>query len=57
MVLKFVTFYLMEYARDLPEGFGSETEEVLWLPFDEAVKKLNYQTEKDVLKKANDLLV
>lgn len=56
-ILKFVTFYLMEYVSDLPEGFGEETSEIIWLPFDEAVKKLSYSGEKHILKKAKDLLV
>lgn len=55
-ILKFVTFYLMEFVNDLPEGFGEETSEIAWLPFEEAVKQLSYSGEKAVLKKANNLL-
>jgi 8-oxo-dGTP pyrophosphatase MutT (NUDIX family) len=55
-VLKFVTFYLMEWIKDLPEGFGFETLEVAWLPFEEAHKKLTYEGEKQILKKAKDLI-
>ncbi|KKU57485.1 MAG: AP4A hydrolase [Candidatus Amesbacteria bacterium GW2011_GWA2_47_11b] len=55
-VLKFVTFYLMEWVSDLPEGFHFETLEVASLPFDEAYKKLTYPTEKQVLKKAKEIL-
>lgn len=55
-VLKFVTFYLMEWVRDLPEGTDFETSEVAWLPFNEAYERLTYQGEKDVLKKAKELL-
>lgn len=55
-IFKFVTFYLMEFTKDSPDGFGWETSEVLWLPFSEAVKKLSFSGEKQVLKKANDLL-
>lgn len=55
-ILKFVTFFLMEYVRNLPEGFDGETSEVVWLPFDEAVKKLSFSGEKQMLKKANELL-
>ena len=56
-ILKFVTFYLTEYIRDLPEGFDGETSEIAWLPFDEAYKKLSFSGEKQMLKKAKELLV
>ena len=55
-ILKFVTFYLMEYISDLPEGFGEETSEIVWLPFEEACKKLSFSGEKRILKKAKELL-
>ena len=55
-VLKFVTFYLMEWAKNLPEGFDFETSEIAWLPFEEAYKRLTYGGEKQILKKAKDLL-
>ncbi len=54
-VLKFVTFYLMGWVRDLPEGFDGETAEVLWLPFEEAYKKLSFSGEKQMLKKGASL--
>jgi len=56
-ILKFVTFYLMEYVRDLPEGYSWETEEVSWLPFSEAKKRLSFSGEKQMLVKAQELLV
>ncbi|HTK03686.1 MAG TPA: NUDIX domain-containing protein [Alphaproteobacteria bacterium] len=55
-IMKFVTFYLMEYVKDLPEGHDAETSEVVWLDFDEAYKKLSFSGEKQVLKKASELL-
>lgn len=55
-VLKFATFYLMEWVKDVAEGFGFETSEVAWLPFEDAYKRLTYKTEKDVLKKAEEIL-
>lgn len=54
--LKFVTFYLMEWEKNLPEGFGFETSEVYWLPYKKAYEKLSFQGEKEVLKKAKELL-
>ncbi len=55
-IMKFVTFYLMEYIKDLPEGHDAETSEVIWLPFDEAYKKLSFGGEREMLKKAQELL-
>jgi 8-oxo-dGTP pyrophosphatase MutT (NUDIX family) len=53
-ILKFVTFYLMEYVSDLSEGYDEETSEIAWLPFEEAYKKLSFSGEKQILKKAKD---
>lgn len=55
-ILKFVTFYLMEFVRDLPEGYDGETSEIAWLSFEEAYKTLSFSGEKQVLKKAKDSL-
>jgi 8-oxo-dGTP pyrophosphatase MutT (NUDIX family) len=51
-VLKFVTFYLMKYKKDLPEGFDFETSEIKWLSYQEAYKTLSFSGEKQMLKKA-----
>jgi 8-oxo-dGTP pyrophosphatase MutT (NUDIX family) len=56
-ILKFVTFYLMEYIKDDPKGFDWETAEIAWLPYSEAYKKLSFGGEKLMLKKANKLLM
>jgi len=55
-ILKFATFYLMKWKKDLPEGFDDETSEVSWLPYEEAYKKLSFGGEKQTLKKAKDIL-
>ena len=55
-IFKFVTFYLMKWEKDLPEGFGSETSDIAWLPFEEAYKRLSFSGEKQVLKKAKGIL-
>jgi len=55
-ILKFVTFYLMGWLLDLPEGFDGETSEIAWLPYETAYKTLSFSGEKSVLKKANELL-
>ncbi len=54
--LKFVTFYLMEFVNDLPEGPNFETSEVVWLSYMEARKQLSYSGEKKILDKAQELL-
>ena len=55
-VLKFVTFYLMEWKKDLPGGFGFETEAIEWLPYEEAYKRLSHSGERAVLRKAKERL-
>lgn len=55
-VMKFVTFYLMEYVSDAPEGFCFETSEVLWLPLAEGIQKITNTNEKEILKKAGELV-
>ena len=54
--MKFVTFYLMEWKKDLPEGFGFETSEIKWLPFESAIKKIKHKSEKEVIEKACEIL-
>lgn len=56
IVLKFVTFYLMEWLADLPQGFGFETERTEWLTFEEAKQRLTYKKEREILEKANNLI-
>lgn len=54
--LKFVTFFLMEYLNELPAGHDWETAEIAWLSFNEAGKILSFGGEKQMLKKAQELL-
>jgi 8-oxo-dGTP pyrophosphatase MutT (NUDIX family) len=55
-ILKFVTFYLMEWVKDLPEGPAFETEKVVWLLYKEARARLTHSGEKKTLDKAKRLL-
>ena len=55
-VLKFVTFYLLEWLSDLSEAFGFETEEVKWLSYRMARNKLTNTGEKKILDKAKMVL-
>jgi len=54
--LKFITYYLMRYINNLPNGFCFETSEVRWLSLGEAVKILSYSSERQILKKAASLI-
>lgn len=54
--IKFITFYLMEWVKDLPEGFGFETNEIGWFSLEKAKEKLKYKSEKAVLEKASEIL-
>lgn len=53
---KTVNFYLMEYTGQTPHGHDWEVEEVLWLPIDEAIKRANYKTDREILRKAKELI-
>lgn len=55
-ILKFVTFYLMAWVKDLPEGFGPETSEIYWGEFDQAEEKLSFPGEKKILSSASSIL-
>ena len=55
-IFKFVTFYLMEWKKDLLEGTTFETEEVAWLPHDKAKKLLKHKGEKEIMDKAKEVL-
>ena len=48
-VMKFVTYFVMEWTGDVPEGFGWETEEVKWVTKEEAMKMLIHKNERELL--------
>lgn len=54
-VMKFVTYYLMRYGKDIPSGWGWETAEAKWLAAEEAEKMLAYKSERNILEKAASL--
>ena len=54
-VLKFITYYLMEYVNDCIQGVGWETAEVKWVSSDEAMKLLAYKSERELLRQAERL--
>lgn len=55
-IFKTVVFYLMRYLQEAQSGFGWETEEVAWLPFEEAKEKLAFEKEREILEKAKEVL-
>lgn len=51
-VMKFVTYFVMEWVKDLREGLGWETEEVKWVTLNEALGMLAFKNEKQLLELA-----
>ncbi|TSC87948.1 MAG: NUDIX hydrolase [Microgenomates group bacterium Gr01-1014_16] len=48
-VMKFITYFVMEWEKDVPEGYDFETEEVKWVTKDEALTMLAFKNEKELL--------
>lgn len=54
-VHKFVSFYLMAYeSGDIADYDTSEVDGALWLPMEEAVARVSFESERDVLRKAQE---
>lgn len=51
-VKKEVTFFLMEYESGDVSNHSFEMEEVIWFGYEEAMEKLEFEGEKEALKKA-----
>lgn len=51
-IMKFITYFVMEYESDTPEGHDWETEETKWVTFAEAKDLLVHKNEKELLQKA-----
>src|SRR3954465_15340875 len=60
-VFKVVSFYLLRYSGgrlgELPPEHAHEVAEARWLPLEEAPKLLAYKGERDMARKALDLLL
>ena len=52
LVMKFITYFVMEYESDVPGGFGEETAEVKWVTEEEAIELLAHKNERESLHKA-----
>ena len=55
-VLKFITYFVMEWLENMKEGFGPETEEIKWLSQTEASELLVHKNERNLLNKAVELI-
>jgi len=59
-VFKIVSFYLLRYESgeidDISDDMRIEVKRALWLPLDEAARKLAYGGEREVVRKAREYL-
>lgn len=55
-VFKTVSFYLMRYERDTKEGPDEEVDKATFLPFGKAHSFLTFKNDKEMLKKAKEVL-
>ncbi len=55
-VFKIVTFYLLKFLDGDPSQHDREVDRVEWFPIDQAIKNASYHQEKEVLRKARDLI-
>jgi 8-oxo-dGTP diphosphatase len=53
---KTVHFYLMKYIEGNTDDHDHEVNEAVWFPIDEALRKLSYKSERDIMKKARDMI-
>ena len=53
---KFVHFYLMEYRAGDVTDHDHEVEEARWVSFEEALEMLEFKSERDVVKKAREMI-
>jgi 8-oxo-dGTP pyrophosphatase MutT (NUDIX family) len=52
-IYKTVHFFLMEAVRENRKQRDSEMDEVRWFNLEDAVKKISYRNERDILERAN----
>lgn len=55
-ISKQVDFYLMEYQSGEIANHDWEMEDALWLPYEEAINKLAFDSERKVLEKAREMV-
>ena len=54
---KFVHFYLLEYKSGDVSNHDHEVEESRWVSFDEAMKMLEFKSEREVAEKAREMIL
>jgi len=55
-IFKLVEYFLMEYVSGDIANHDWEMEEVEWLPFEEAYKRLEFSGQKKMLKQASEMV-
>mgnify|MGYP000851699073 CR=1 FL=1 len=53
---KYVTFFLMKYVSGNVEDHDQEVNEARWVEIDDAIEMLNFESEKQIMRKAKDIL-
>ena len=53
---KTVYFYLMEYKSGNTDEHDQEVDDAQWFPIEEAIDKLAYRGEKEILQKAKEMI-
>lgn len=56
LVMKLITYFVMEYVADAPGGHDWETAETKWMTIDEAQKFLVHKNERELLESAATML-
>lgn len=54
---KNVDYYLMEFIEGSTDDHDSEVDEVGWFPIDEALEKVIYKGDREIIKKAREILL
>ena len=53
---KTVTYFLLEYTGGNIEDYGWEVEEAKWFNIDDAIKRVSYKSDREILEKAKEKL-
>lgn len=53
---KFVHFYLLQYKSGEVSNHDHEVEESRWVSFEEAIERLTFESEREVVKKAREMI-
>ena len=53
---KRVVFYLMRYVSGDPADHDHEMEDAGWMPFEQAIERLTYEGERDIVRQARALV-